>query len=143
MFYETEEIDKLLVCMNCKNHFGVPKVLPCGSSVCEECENNIWKDIDENIDCPICKNIHQRPPSGFQINLLIEKLLKATPHCVYDAELYKKSLELLDSIGLHMDHLKLFLKMDKIEDKIQQHCNNLRKSVDKCIRDRKAKLDGI
>jgi hypothetical protein len=143
MFYESEEIDTQLVCMQCNEHFGVPKILPCGSTICVECEDKIWNYSDLDIMCPICKDNHQRPSTGFPINRIIQCLLKTKPHCAYDLELYKKSMETLDNITRDTSTLKDSLKLVSVDDKIRQHCDNLRQEVDNSIRDRKAQIDEL
>jgi hypothetical protein len=141
MYYETEEIDKLLICQFCKKHLVVPKTLPCGSTICDQCEEELWYEHDILIACPLCKDDHERPFNGFPVNVTVKNLLKAKPHCAYDEKLYTKSLEVLDCIDNQMEKLKMFLKLDKIEDKIHYHCRNLLKSVDIKIRERKTKLN--
>lgn len=141
MFYEIEDIDKLLVCENCSCHYCIPKLLPCGSTICEECEDNIWSEIKKDIKCPFCNHFHQKPLNGYPVNLLIQKLVKTKPHCAYDEVLYKKSIEVFDSIEDQLGKLKIFLRLEKIEDKIHQHCQNLLKSIDNKIKERKAQLN--
>ena len=65
MFYETEEIDKFLVCLYCKKHLVVPKILPCGSTICDQCEEELWYEYDILIECPLCKDNHERPFKAF------------------------------------------------------------------------------
>ena len=66
------EIRDLLKCFICSRTFDVPKVMPCGVSVCETC---ISKSYD-SVDCSYCNQKHEISKNGFSTNYSIDRLLK-------------------------------------------------------------------
>jgi hypothetical protein len=41
MFYEAKEIDNQLLCKQCEGRLDIPKILPCGETICSFCETSI------------------------------------------------------------------------------------------------------
>ena len=41
MFYETNEINDILLCQQCQGRLEGPKLLPCGETICSFCVSTI------------------------------------------------------------------------------------------------------
>jgi hypothetical protein len=81
MFYEETEIKSLLICPICQNVYKDPRVLPCGSSACNQCIKDCFKTINNQIEveCYICFKNHQIPINGFASNSTILSLKAKKP----------------------------------------------------------------
>jgi hypothetical protein len=83
MFIEVSKISTILKCRSCKNPFGqmaVPRVLPCGKSVCQKCIET-WgcsSNHIQSLSC-LCSKNHTIPGEGLPINKIILKLLSIPP----------------------------------------------------------------
>ena len=69
-------IETELVCLSCKTRYEIPKVLPCGYTICKSCELDliIIKDT-KKIECLFCNEEHELPKNGFPINKSIANML--------------------------------------------------------------------
>ena len=95
MFYEVDQIEKILNCRKCNNGYDVPKILPCGENVCQTCLNQViesfrsW-DITQShlqFSCPICECKHDIPEFGaFRTDLTIQRILQEKPREVWRGE---------------------------------------------------------
>ena len=41
LFYDTNKVDKILLCKYCEGRLDIPKCLPCGKAICSLCETTI------------------------------------------------------------------------------------------------------
>jgi hypothetical protein len=41
MFFNTFQVNKELLCKNCEGKLDIPKILPCGETICSLCETSI------------------------------------------------------------------------------------------------------
>ena len=141
MFYEAADLDTKLMCADCKIPFGVPKILPCGNTICQLSENDIWKDDKEEYKCPLCSNMHKRPTDGFPVNQVVKELCGIKPKSVYRGDLYEntsnKVKKLIKSVGNLKDD---FENTDK---KIRTYCDFLRDSVEKGVEAKRGQLNTI
>jgi hypothetical protein len=46
MFYDTAKVDIALLCKHCEGRLDIPKILPCGKTICSFCEKSI--QVNEN-----------------------------------------------------------------------------------------------
>ena len=58
MFYEEKTIKNILSCESCNEKLDIPKKLPCGSTICTQCESEI-QQLDNQFECKLCSDIHQ------------------------------------------------------------------------------------
>ncbi len=58
MFFETDQVNDILTCEQCKGRLDLPKILPCGKTVCSFCAplNLLSNTVDNKFDCLVCKN---------------------------------------------------------------------------------------
>ena len=74
MFYEAKKIDNQLQCKQCEGRLDVPKILPCGETICSFCETSIQVNENNTFDCLICKDKHEMPKNGFLISKALSEL---------------------------------------------------------------------
>jgi hypothetical protein len=64
MFYDTAKVDIALLCKHCEGRLDIPKILPCGKTICSksiQIKNNMF-------DCIICQEKHEISKDGLLIN---------------------------------------------------------------------------
>jgi hypothetical protein len=86
MFYEVDKIEANLNCPQCGDRFRVPRILPCGKTICQNCLddlNETKRDMINVIRCPLCRRSHTVPDEGFILNEFIVKCLEIKPEKVY------------------------------------------------------------
>ena len=90
MFYEHNQVDDLLNCINCGERYDTPLLLPCWKTICSQCVFNktlIDNDGVEKLECPFCLNsLHEIPDNGYAVNDALNSLLKLKPVDVHRAE---------------------------------------------------------
>ncbi len=59
----------MLNCLNCKQSIDIPKVLPCGATICNLCERHL---VDA---CVECGEVHAVPAHGFPVNIALKKII--------------------------------------------------------------------
>jgi hypothetical protein len=68
MSYNARLLDDLLKCIICSQKLIDPRLLPCGTSICNSCVEH-WQDVDSNyVQCQKCRMIHEIPEGGFPSN---------------------------------------------------------------------------
>ena len=78
----TAFINKMLECPICLEEYCQPKALPCQHTFClEPCLKDLVNSEKNNIECPICRKIHDLPNGGvakFPNNFTVLELLEAS-----------------------------------------------------------------
>lgn len=125
MFYEENQINKLLNCSKCNIKFDVPKVLPCGKKICSKCVKLIKLEDDlREFECIMCSEEHVMPKSGLPTCETLSVLLLEKPNEVYRSQNVEKLKKNLNEIRLHLD--KLDYDFNNGVDIIKEHCIELR-----------------
>jgi hypothetical protein len=133
MFYEHNQVEDLLNCVNCGERYDTPYLLPCFRTICKKCILNSTNN--NQFSCPFCANaVHQVPPNGYAINDTLNSLLKLKPVDVHRAEMFRSMGELLKKIQLNINDLddleaniraNLFDYYELIKKEIIQSADNL------------------
>jgi hypothetical protein len=72
MFFATNQVNEILLCLHCQGRLEEPKLIPCGETICSFCEKSI--QVNENVfDCVICKKNTKCQKMVFQIIKLHSK----------------------------------------------------------------------
>jgi hypothetical protein len=58
MFFLYQSKNDINLCARCNNSLDLPKLLPCGNTICINCENDI-KSID-HFNCTLCGDTHEK-----------------------------------------------------------------------------------
>jgi len=75
MFYDTHEVDNALLCQQCEGRLDIPKILPCGKTICSLCEITI-RINDKMFDCMLCKEKHEMPKLRSDVQLKAEEVIQ-------------------------------------------------------------------
>ncbi len=67
MFFETNQVNDALICINCEGRLEEPKMLPCGETICSFCVSS-FNIVDKMFDCVLCKQKHDMPKNGLPNN---------------------------------------------------------------------------
>jgi hypothetical protein len=60
MYFENNQVNNILICDQCEGRLDIPKILPCGKTICSFCAPlNLLSTIDNKFDCLVCKNKHR------------------------------------------------------------------------------------
>ena len=141
MFSSQNETEIKLICMNCTKRYDIPKVLPCGDTICQSCLNNLCtkqrivsldghqnENLSIKIDrffCPFCKSIHKRPQGDFQTNRALLEILKIQPAKIV---IQASSSSSLSSSPTDHHHL-MSIEMHNLLDQIKPVVNELKQSI--------------
>jgi len=126
MFFNTNQVNKALLCQYCEGRLDIPKLLPCGETICSFCETNIQVN-DQMFDCLVCKQQHEMPKDGFKINKSLSKILVIELTNVSRGEAYDSLMKLLDKIQKKLNLLKLGI--DNSIDLVKEHLMDLKSDV--------------
>lgn len=122
MFYEECTVKKLLNCQKCNEKYNEPYLIPCGFTICQNCA----QDLAEN-PCGMCNKPHETPLNGFPLNQIILSLINEQPKEIYrgkEADRLKRNLKYINE-----KFSKLSTDVTNKEDKIKEHCLELRRKV--------------
>jgi hypothetical protein len=76
MYFKAIHVNDILLCQQCAGQLDIPKILPCGKTICSQCASlNMLSTVDNNFDCLVCKNKHESPKDGLPINEVVLKML--------------------------------------------------------------------
>ena len=110
MFYEAAEIDNILMCGLCKHKLDVPRMLPCGTIVCQSCIDKTTKSInpkDNSFKCLACQATHKN--AEFPVSKSFQKLLEKTPAEVYRCDIVEQLKSNLNDIDAQKSELEYSL----------------------------------
>jgi hypothetical protein len=128
MDYETEE---LLKCLLCKQRFDIPKLLPCGESVCKQCIENMCSIVsNKTIHCSLCDADHVVPDEGFPTQKLIVNMLNMQREamCNRGSALLNQTVRLVDTAEKKIKNFMYNIKESRLE--VHVYCEKMRKRID-------------
>jgi hypothetical protein len=126
MFYDTHEVDNALLCQQCEGRLDIPKILPCGKTICSLCEITI-RINDKMFDCMLCKEKHEMPKNGLLINDALMKILSVKLKKIPRGKAFNSLEILLNEIQKKENLMKLGI--ENSSDLIKEHCIELRSDV--------------
>ncbi len=110
MFYEESYVRSLIKCNQCEKVFtdyDQPKSLPCGETICSDCELKIQKEaINKRFRCVLCNEEHYLLEKGFPLNKIVLSLISAQPKKVSRGKQYERLRINIQSIEKLMNDLK-------------------------------------
>ena len=68
------KVDNKLLCKHCEGRLDIPKILPCGETICSFCGSSIQVN-DRMFDCLICKDKHEIPKNPKSCKNLVLKMV--------------------------------------------------------------------
>jgi len=130
-FYKEQDINELLTCPACRTRFEDPVILPCGDSICLNCEILIREESNyyQHYRCPVCKVTHKNLiMNQLPRNRLIENLLKLEPGEVQRDKLVKDLLLNLKELQLKIDLFDFGNKRHPLEE-LKSNCSIAKKQI--------------
>jgi hypothetical protein len=126
MYFETDHVSNALLCIKCEGKLDIPKILPCGETICSLCETSIQLN-DQMFVCFICNDKHEMPKKELLFNKLASKILSAKLTRVSRGNAFDSLLKLLDEIKKKHSFLKHGI--ENRNDLINECCVDLRSDV--------------
>jgi hypothetical protein len=126
MYFDKNQINKVLICKNCEAKLDIPKCLPCGEVVCSICALSI-KTNDNKFDCFLCQNKHEMPKDGLPTIKPFLELLSIDPKKVSRGEAFDLLEKLLNEIEMKQNFIKFCI--ENSTDLVKEHSIELRNNV--------------
>jgi len=126
MFYDSNQVDNELLCKHCEGRLDIPKILPCGETICSLCKTSIQVN-NRMFNCLVCNQKHEMPKEGLIINNSVLKILSVMPTDVFRGESYDFLENLLDEMQKKTSFIKLGI--ENSSDLVKEHCIELRSDV--------------
>jgi len=126
MFFETNQVNEALLCINCEGKLEEPKVLPCGETICSFCVTSL-KIVDKMFDCVACKQKHEMPKDGLLNNKAFLRMLSIKPIKISRGKAFDNLQESLRNVLMNINLIKIGIN-DR-DDFIKEHCIELRNDV--------------
>jgi hypothetical protein len=128
MYFETNQVNDILICDQCEGKLDIAKILPCGKTVCSFCAPlNLLSTIDNKFDCLVCKNKHEVPKDGLPDNLVALKMLSIKPTRISRGKFFDSLQRSLDEVQKKYYFIKNCI--ENRNDLVNDHCMNLRSDV--------------
>ena len=128
MYFETNQVNDILLCDQCEGKLDIPKILPCGKTICSFCAPlNLLSTIDNKFDCLVCKNKHEVPRDGLPNNEALLKMLSIKPTRISRGKLFDSLQNSLDDIRKKNSFIEHGI--NNSNDLIKEYCMDLRSEV--------------
>jgi hypothetical protein len=140
MFFDTNQVNDILLCLHCQGRLEEPKFIPCGETICSFCEKSI--QVNDNLfDCFICKQKHEMPKNGLPDNKIVSKMLSVELKKVSRGIAFDSLMKLLDEIQKKSNIISL--SINKSSDLVKEHCLELRSNVQQAAEEVILQVDDI
>jgi hypothetical protein len=127
MFYDSNKIESKLNCSSCSIKYDIPKILPCGDTICNRCETKMIK-VMKSYTCISCKKQHPIEVNGLPVNKIIKELLNLESEEIYRGALHEETKKLLIKNNESIKELRAI--NENPNEIVEQECNNLIDRVD-------------
>jgi hypothetical protein len=124
MYFETNQVNDILLCQQCQGQLEGPKLLPCGETICSFCVSSINLNVFE---CLVCKQQHEMPKNGLLDNKVVLKILSMKPTKISRGEAFDLLEKSLDDII--EKHRLIKHSIENSNDLVKKNCINLRSDV--------------
>jgi hypothetical protein len=139
MFFQADAINNVLICKICDNKMVDPRILPCGSTLCQRCVDLIADTDKKRIKCQNCAKIHEIPDEGFCDNQIVKEMLKCEAKEVSRSNQIEEFKEFLDVLDKTKQSIESTLECG--DATIRDHCDKVRNDMQLAIEQAHAKLD--
>ena len=128
MFYEIDSINNTLVCSSCSQVYDLPKLLPCGNTICTKCERlMLHKNDNGRYVCSLCGDVHFSKANILPINKTVNELLCLVPCKVYRGRLHEEAVASLIHLRKSIDIFTL--EYENKPTAIDNYCNQLKYEI--------------
>jgi len=124
MFFETNKVNNALLCKQCEGRLDIPKILPCGETICSFCETSIQINENNMFDCLVCKDKHEMPKNGFLISKALSEILSIKLTKVSRGKAFNLLEKSLDNMLKKRSYIKFGIK--NRTDFVREYCIDLR-----------------
>ena len=129
MYFETNQVNDILSCQQCEGRLDIPKMLPCGKTICSFCAplNLLSISNDNKFDCLVCKQKHDVPKDGLPINEALLKMLSVKLIRVSRGKAFDVLEQSLNDIQKKYGYIKRGI--ENSNDFVKEYCMDLRNDV--------------
>jgi len=127
MYFDTNEVNNVLICTNCEGKLDIAKILPCGETICSFCSSSIQLINENKFECLICKEKHEMPKNGLSNNKALLKMLSIKSTRVSRGKAFDSLQKLFEDI--QKKHGLIKLGIENSIDFVKEYCIDLRSDV--------------
>ena len=127
MFFDTNKVNNALLCKQCEGRLDIPKILPCGETICSYCETSIQVNENNMFDCLVCKDKHEMPKNGFLTSKALSEILSIKLTKVSRGKAFDLLEKSLDNMLKKRSYIKLGI--ENSTDFVKEYCIDLRNDV--------------
>ena len=127
MFFDTNKVNNALLCKQCEGRLDIPKILPCGETICSYCETSIQVNENNMFDCLVCKDKHEMPKNGFLISKALSEILSIKLTKVSRGKAFDLLEKSLDNMLKKRSYIELGI--ENSTDFVKEYCIDLRNDV--------------
>jgi hypothetical protein len=124
MFFDTNKVNNALLCKQCEGRLDIPKIIPCGETICSFCETSIQVNENNTFDCLICKDKHEMPKNGFLISKALSEILSIKLTKVSRGKSFDLLKRSLDNMLKKRNYIELGI--ENSTDFVKEYCIELR-----------------
>jgi hypothetical protein len=128
MYFDSNQVNNLLNCINCNARIDEPKLLPCGDTICSYCVSQLKIDSNNNeFTCIVCGDLHEMPRKGLPLNKRLSEMLNIKPTRVSRGKLFNLLEESIKEIEKKINFFKIGIKNS--DEYVKEYCFELRNEV--------------
>jgi hypothetical protein len=124
MFFDTNKVNNALLCKQCEGRLDIPKIIPCGETICSFCETSIQVNENNTFDCLVCKDKHEMPKNGFLISKALSEILSIKLTKVSRGKSFDLLKRSLDNMLKKRNYIELGI--ENSTDFVKEYCIELR-----------------
>lgn len=128
-----------LNCLNCKNRFDIPLVLPCGHLICQNCIDTKFNYAQ--FRCPYCKDVHSLLYNGLPIHKETLNKLEKDEYKLIENSIYARFEFLTNHLHenfqieknkrpIHRGNANIVQQLHELKNKIDMHSNHAIDSIE-------------
>lgn len=125
MFFDSKQVNGILVCEKCKSRPDGPRLLECGNTICLACYQSIQLTENGQFTCFACSEMHKMPEKGLPVNKLILEFLSLETVQVSRGQDYHKLQSILNDIQAN----QILLNYINHPDFLKEHFLDLKNKV--------------
>ena len=127
MFSYEKELKDLISCPHCENILSDPRIVQCGSTLCNCCIEKLINQEANEFRCPACRGLHEIPEKGFVKNETCSKLIEKTKTETSRKQTADDLKAKLNELKQKTDKLNAYL--ERGPDKVKEYCDLIRIEV--------------
>ena len=126
MFFEVNKINSISNCSKCQERLDNPRILPCGQTICSQCQSTIHVD-NKHYKCISCNKKHFMSKKGLPVNSLALALLSSQPSEVYRSPAVEELKARLKT--MRQKFISLSFGINSGAEKVKEECAEMRSQM--------------